>query len=375
MMRMACCVAGIMAGLLTAGPAAALQADATGEPQARDETPRTGGDKFPLPDAPPELGQAARAVRGRLAIRAIQGTPEGPPIGTAPVTVQLFHRGMLFDTVNSQLDEHGVTVLEDLPAGMDVQPVVQVVYKDMTYQKVGETLNAAQPQQSLEVICYEPTNVAPAWAVRMWHVMMDRRPPGLFVTEVLVVENPGDRTWLGTDGAGAKPITTSFALHQQARDVALGPGFHDWCCTTHAPGSLVNHLPLMPETTEFRFSYLIPAEDDSIDLDIVAPAPVDHVLVVLPVDITVQHAHGLMLSGTDTSGAQPVVAYMAANLGRGQRATLSLAGLGTAAPLATGAAGLAKIAAAVGGGLLLVLAVVVVLVRSGRTAPADAWPR
>ena len=371
------------AGLLAVGLAAvsmcaaAAQDEAPPAMQPADVTPPPGGDKFPLPDAPPELGQAARAISGSLASRAIQGTPGGPPIGAGPVTVELYHRGMLFNTIDARLDEHGVTRLEDLPAGMDVQPVVQVVYKDMTYQKVGAMMNAANPQQSLDVICYEPTNDTPDWAVRMWHVMMDRRPPGLFVTEVIVVENPGDRTWLGTTGVGPKPITTSFALHEQAREIALGPGFHDWCCTTHTPGSLVNHLPLMPETTEFRFSYVIPVEDDSVAFDIVAPAPADQVLVVFPDDFKVQHVDGLTLSGTDRGGPRPVVAYTTANLGRGQRASLVLAGLGTPPPLsdgAGGAAGFAKIAAAVGGAVLLVLAVVIVLTRSGRTAPAESWP-
>ncbi|MHC4787142.1 MAG: hypothetical protein ACYTE6_14400, partial [Planctomycetota bacterium] len=331
MMRRGCRTAGILAGLLAAGAWA-------------QAPPETGGDKFPLPDAPPDLGQAARAVRGSLAIRAVQGTPGGPPIGAAPVKIELHHRGVLFDTVETQLDEFGVTVLEDLPAGMDVQPVVQVVYKDLTYQQVGAMMNAANPQQSLEVVCYEPTDAAPAWAVRMWHIMMDRRPPGLLVTEVLVVENPGDRTWLGTPGAGPKPVTTSFALHERAQDVALGRGFHDWCCTTHTPGSLLNHLPLMPETTEFRFSYAVPAEEDSVRLDIVAAAPADHVLVAFPDDIRVRHVEGLTLSGTDTSGPRPVVAYTAANLGRGQRLSLALTGLGTPPPAGDGAGGVAGFA-------------------------------
>jgi hypothetical protein len=286
---------------------------------------------------------------------------------------------MLFDTIETRLDEHGVTVLENLPAGMDVQPVVHVVYKDMTYQKVGAMLNAANPQQSLEVTCYEATESMPDWVVRMWHVMMDRRPPGLFVTEVLVVEHPGQRTWLGTGASeGAKPVTTSFALHERAQDVRLSAGFHDWCCTTQTPGRLVNHLPLMPATTEFKFNYLVPAEDGEVVLDFVAPAPSDTLLVIFPDDITVQSAEGLGLSGTDRGGPRPVVAYTTANLAPGDRARLTLADL-TAAPILAdgggGTASIAKIAAAVGGGLLLVLAVVVVLVKSGRSAPAESWPQ
>jgi hypothetical protein len=363
MMRWSRGAAGILAAVIALGASA-------------QAPPETGGPVSPLPGATPQLGQAARAVTGSLAIRAIQGTPGGPAIGAAPVKVQLYHRGVLFDTIDTQLDEHGVVVLEDLPAGMDVQPLVQVVYRDLTYQQVGAMINAANPQQQLDVVCYEPTTVTPDWSVTMWHIMIDRRPPGLFVTEVVVVENPDDHTWLGASEGGTRPVTTAFALHDRVRDVALGSGFHDWCCTTLAPGMLVNHLPLMPETTEYRFSYSIPAEDGAVDLDIVAPAPVDHLLVILPEDISVRQVEGLTPSGTDRSGPRPVVAYRAADLGRGQRAGLSLAGLGAAPTLndgSGGVAGFAKIAAAVGGGALLLLGVIIVLVRSGRSAPAESW--
>ncbi|MHC4773906.1 MAG: hypothetical protein ACYTBR_01420, partial [Planctomycetota bacterium] len=132
-----------------------------------------------------------------------------------------------------------------------------------------------------------------------------------------------------------------------------------------------------PETTEFRFSYSIPAKDDVVHLDIVAPAPADHVLVAFPDDITVRHVEGLTLSGTDASGPRPVVAYRTSNVGRGQRLSLGLAGLGTPPSPndgAGGAAGFAKIAVAVGVGVLLVLGVVIVLARSGRSAPAESWP-
>jgi hypothetical protein len=346
--------AAALCGVLMTTGAWAVPAPAT--------APDTGGDKFPM-------------TGGSLTIRAVQGTPGGPPIGAAGVEVRLYHRGALVDTIETRLDEHGVVVLEDLPLAMQVQPVARVAYKDLTYQQAGAVLDAADPQV-LEVVCYEPTEEAPPWTVRMWHVVLERSPEGLAVREVLVVDNPADRTWIGVPGPNGRRVTTSFGLHGEAADASLGRGFHGWCCTTLSEGRLINHLALMPQTTEFSFRYVVPpADDGAIVLDVTAPAPVDHLMVLVPAEIPVEYAAGLEFTGTQRLGSGTLQGYAASGLHRGQVASVSLAGLvGTEAASAGRTGGLARIVAAAGGGLLLVLAVVVIFLRTSRPA-AEAWPR
>ncbi|MHC4413770.1 MAG: hypothetical protein ACYS0G_00645 [Planctomycetota bacterium] len=332
------------------------------------------GDDFPLLKiGPPQDGQAVPVV-GSLAIQAVQGTPGGPPIGSADVQVRLFHQGMLIDTIDTRLDAHGVTLLKELPLPMEVQPVVQVTYADMTYQKVGAAMSAAHPQQSLEVVCYEATEAMPEWMVPMRHVMIDTAPEGLRVMEVIVIDNPGDHTWIGGQGDDGKRVTTVFTLPEGARDVALGSGFHDWCCTTWSGGRLVNHLPLMPERTEMKFSYLVPADHGSAWIDIVAPAPVDHLMVVVPDELETAAAEGLVTGGSQVIGDRRVRSLMAGGQARGDVASISLTGLTTMASEPGGgrrSAALAKIVAAAGGGLILVLAVIIIFSKSARS-PAPA---
>jgi hypothetical protein len=336
------------------------------QPEQAEQTVEMPGNKFPLPMAgeSQRRGEGSTGRIGTLAIKAIQGTPGGPVIVEAPVEIQLYHRGMLIETINTKLDEHGIVMIEDLPLAMDVQPVVLINHADLTYQKVGAVMDRMNPEQTIEVTCYELTDEEPMWKVRMRHVMLSPAPDGsdgLHVTEVMMVENLGDRTWAGTIRPGfERPITTEFTLPDGAMGVSIGRGFHDWCCTTleKVPGSsngsrhaLLNHLPIMPGATEMIFSYILPARRGAATIDIAAPnAPggVDQVMVLVPEQLNATSVIGLTASGADQMGQTPVTRYMAAGVARGETVSLTLTGLTSTGDSAFAAASFAKTAAAIG---------------------------
>lgn len=324
------------------------------------------GNKFPLPmaDSSGQRGEAGQGRTGKLAIKAVQGTPDGPAIIDAPVEVQLYHRGMMIETINTKLDEYGIVMIEDLPLAMDIQPVVLISHADLTYQKVGAIMDRANPEQTVEVTCYELTDEQPLWKIRMRHVMLSPAPDGsdgLHVTEVMMVENLGDRTWAGSVRAGLeRPVTTAFTLPDGAMGVSLGRGFHDWCCTTldEQPGrtnstrhALLNHLPIMPGATEMIFSYILPTRRGAATIDITAPnAPggVDQVMVLVPDNLQATSVVGLEVGGSDRMGQMPVTRYMAAGVSPGETMSLTLTGLSSSADSALATASFAKTVAAIG---------------------------
>ncbi|MHC4106856.1 MAG: hypothetical protein ACYSTY_02100, partial [Planctomycetota bacterium] len=168
---------------------------------------------------------------------------------------------------------------------------------------------------------------------------------------------------------------TWFTLPPAAGEVALGRGFHDWCCTSFSDRRLINHLPLMPHETEFKFSYFVPATEGTAKVEIAAPTPVDHVMVILPDSMSVEATERMELGGTQKMGDTPVRYYITSGLSEGQLASVTVAGLTVAGARAEGrSATVAKIAAAVGGGVLLVLAVAIMIPRSPRPQAAQPLP-
>lgn len=363
-----------------------LAASAVAQSQDMADVPMdpAAGNKFPMPDATQDE-QAAQApmptgVTGRVAIRAVQGTPGAPPIGSVPVTLQLVHSGAVIRTIESQLDEHGVVVLEDVPIGMGVLPVVRVDYADVTYQQPGERMDVTNRQQTIEVTCYEVTEEKPDWRMVMRHVMVGRAEGGLMVAEIVVINNPGQRTWLGEKDPSGQVATCVLPVPTAATNVTLGKGFYNWSTTTYEPGRLVSKLPLMPGSTELQFRYNIPAEDGSAAIDIASDNNIDQMMIVVPAELESETVEGIKLGGTDSFGQQEVRYYRTSNVQPGDSVHLVLSGLGAASgaaaasTAASGTMNTMRIVVAVAAAVLVILAIVVLLKRRPADHTATSTP-
>lgn len=332
------------------------------------------------PASPPIAAAPATPVTGSLTVHLVQGTPGEPAIGSLPIEIELYHRGMLFDTIKTTTDEQGLAVIDPISLAMSATPVVKVKYANLDYQIGGGMLDGEHPHQDIEVVCFAATETPPAWKIGMRHMMVVPEADGLRVTEMLLVVNPDHRTWIGMpwsalQGAppkdsAAKRVTTSFALPAGAKDVELGRGFHKWCCSTLTEKALVNHLPLMPESSEMMFTYLLPPKDGVVTLDISAPVAVDSTMLVIPASVEAGALEGLDFSGEQVMGENKVRVYMAAEMTPGQKASISVRGFAPVAPGAASAehaapqaagSNVAKIVAAVGGGGILLVAAVLLL--------------
>jgi hypothetical protein len=343
-------------------------------PQTRPSQAAVPGSKFPWLEtgAPVTTTAPAGVINGAIAIRLLQGTPGGPAIGVVPVRVELRHRGSVVRVIDTQSDEHGIVMLENLPVSMGIQPVVRAQYADLFYQVEAGLMDAEHSQQQIDVVCYEPTETPPQWKVQMRHVMIAPAPEGLAVTEVLVVENPEGRTWIGLP-IGGRRVTTSFVLPAGARNLALGAGFHDWTTSSISGNRLVNHLPLMPEATRLVYSYLLPARSGSVSIDLEAPAAVDHMMVLAPESMQPASVSGLEAGGVEDMGGSKVRIYLASNIRAGDKAAVSFTGLVAEASTAPGKAGgtrMFQIVAALGGGILLLIAIGLIVRRPRTVSPA-----
>jgi hypothetical protein len=182
-----------LAGWLTSGAAAVAQLN-PGAPQ---------------PQPQPDIEQILQsAPKGKLTVRAVLVSGGSTtPVPGAHAEVHLFHDNRPFRQLKVLLDEHGAAVLEDLPIVMGVVPLVRVEYKGLTYQEAGPQMDASNRESSIDVKVYDTTEQMPAWRIPMRHVIATPSPSGVAVTELVVIDNPSDKTWLGKepDEKGNRP--------------------------------------------------------------------------------------------------------------------------------------------------------------------------
>jgi hypothetical protein len=306
-------------------------------------------------------------VTGTLTVKAVQGTRDGRPVGVNTIEVHLFHREQLVHKFEASLDETGSAVLENLPVGIGLTPVVRVSYAGVVYQEIGPLMDKDHRDATFSVTVYETTDVRPDWNVSMRHIMATPSPDGVSVEEMVVVENPGDRTWLGgAPGADGKRVAVSLTLPPGARNVKLDRGFHGWCCTAFADRTLGVQMPLMPGKASFRFSYDVPAESSRADLGVVSPV-VTHRMVAFVADTGVKaEPVGLTSMGASAMGGLSVLSFQGQEVSAGQAAGVVLTGLPSAVNPVEGSSSIAKVVAGVGIGIAVLIGGAVVLLRSKR---------
>src|SRR5687767_7984159 len=160
----------------------------------------------PISGMPAKTGAAVQAMQpgttqpamfGTLVVRAVQGTAGGPAIGELPVVVDLLMGDQAVDKKQLKLDAEGALRLDNIPLSMNITPVVKVTYNGVEFTGHGGAMDASRAEQQVQVPVFESTDAAPAWTVKMQHVMLDPTVEGVRVTEMLAVENPTDRAWVG----------------------------------------------------------------------------------------------------------------------------------------------------------------------------------
>lgn len=302
--------------------------------------PPGGPPAAPQAGSPPEmdLEQAmSTGPKGTLAVHAVQGTKGGPDVGSDEVEVVLVHRNQPFKQIKARLDDHGVAIFDDLPIALGIAPVVRVKHAGVLYQEVGDDLTATNTRGSVNVTVYEVTDEAPQWRITSRHLMAAHTGEDLDVVEMVIVDNPTDRTWLGAPAdASGRRATVVLSLPSGASEITLESGFHGWCCTAFADTNLRIQMPLMPGRFTYRFSYHVPFSQSGADLLIKAPTQTDQVAFFVPDDGSKADLTQVQFAANDTVEGTKIRLFRGVNIAPGQAAGLVLASLpAPAAPAAS----------------------------------------
>jgi hypothetical protein len=245
--------------------------------------------------------------------------------------------------------------------------VVKLNHAGVEYSEVGELMDGQHAVQNVDISVFETTETAPEWNVAMRHVIVEPAGESLHITEMLVVENPGDRTWLGGKQADGSRASVSLALPPNAEKVELGEAMREGFKS--ADGKLVQTTPLVPGMSQLQFAYALPLRDGKAQLTITAPAGVKHMMLFVP-DTGQATAKGLEVMGSQDMGQGKMKVFKGSDLKAGHQAVLDVA---VPVPAKNAGASLGttpKIIAGVGGGLIVAIGTGIVLLKSPRTTKA-----
>jgi len=251
-----------------------------------------------LPQGHPEIGPARKAVaHGSLSLHATQGTAGGTKPAGDPVVIDLYSAAPTPQHFEGQLDASGTLVLPDITITGACQPLIKVTHAGVPYQGIGQVMDAAHTGEKVEVKVFDTTEQQPQWVMKMRHVIIHRSPAGLDVIEMIMLDSPGDRVWLGT-GDGKEPrITLDLPLPAAAQNVQFGDGLKAGNASVK-DGRLINTAPLIPGTTQLQFSYTLPVGDGKAQITLAAPVATGHLMMFVPDDGSTVTGDGLIPAGS-----------------------------------------------------------------------------
>ncbi len=324
---------------------------------------------------PPEHGGILESLeqgpKGMLAIRAIQGTKDGLPVAGDEVEITLFHREIAVKQITGVLDGDGVLLVGDIPVSIGIVPLVRIRHAGVQYQDAAPEMSAENASAKVDITVYEVTDAAPTWNVVMRHMMVEKRDAGYVVSDMVVVDNLGDKTWMGEPPDMLKRrATIPLPLPSGASDIELVQGFHGWCCSALKDSTLQVQMPFMPGKMTYKFAYRVTPHDGVTDLRVTMPAECGRVAFFAPDDGTVIEPTLVKAAGADTSGAQRLTMFQAEKVPAGQIVGVVLKNpVPAAAPVATQTAksGRASPVILIAGGIAAIGAVAIAWkVMSGR---------
>lgn len=301
-----------------------------------DGKPSPDGSSAPTLPAKP-VGQLAAtegpqatspaAQNGTLEIRVIQGTPNAAPITSGTPILEVYDGDKLVAKMETPLESDGHIRVYDIPLQTRITPRVKMSYAGIEYEVVGEPMSSSNPSQDLSLTVYEITEQQPDWQIRMRHVMLQPAGTSIQVSEVLVVDNPSDRTFVGTADPAGNRTVFRLPMPDGASDVEVLSGFHA-CCMRFEDGSIVNPIALLPGQAQYQISYSLPLKQGAAAMTLASPVETRNVAVLIPDDGSAVEANGLDTIGSNDMGSGTKVRlYKASDVAAGAELGIKLSNI------------------------------------------------
>jgi hypothetical protein len=212
----------------------------------------------------------AQEGNGVISGRVQNGTAGGGPVGSLTVTLRHFAGMQLAEERQTQTGPDGSFRFDGLPTSPQDAYLVVVRYAGVDYVS-GMVQLHQQPEQTVDLTVYETTTDPSAVRIASRSLVIAGASPELRavdIMDILIVENSGDRTYLG-DRSG---VVLRIPLPRGAQEISPQPGF-DYGQPRLEDGVLLTTGPLPPGSQTVVLSYTVPYEETRATLSIGTAMP------------------------------------------------------------------------------------------------------
>jgi len=165
--------------------------------------------------------------------------------------------------LKTTIDKNGYFSFKNIPLDTNTYYQPTVSYKGVRYTGKASVITSEKQTVKSNVKIYEPTKNDSLLFVSIHHFFIIPAKGFLSIEEILLIENPGNRTYIGSIPTKSDPnkmlkkfITINYKLPKNATDINLGSGLM-LCCAASEAGGFYDTMVIQPGKKQIVFSYRI----------------------------------------------------------------------------------------------------------------------
>jgi len=253
-----------------------------------------------------------------------KGEPPAPVAGLA-IQLHVVRGDEELKGSNATTDADGKYRFDGLKPDPAISYYVSTEYENAFYTE-GPLETGHGETVSQDFTVYDVGRDISAIQVKNHHIIIERKPDGFHVTEILVFENKGRTAYLGTGPDHAENAGVRVGLPASIHDFLQGIGGDPQ--TTHLKGrELSSERPIPPGVRPFSFTYRIPMSG-RVDLSHRLYFPTASFVVLLDDTKLKLDSKSLEYSGVREQGGKQYAVYSGATFGVGQEIPVRIGGAG-----------------------------------------------
>ncbi len=262
------------------------------------------------PPGPTEVVQVpAGTIQGTVA----NGTTDAPSLGGLLVTLHGYDDFATSVTLTATTDSAGAFALSNVPNVAGRYYLLSVPYEGVPYSRDLLKFDANATTLHAKVQLYESTADPSVLRVGQLHLVFDLASDGATVTEICLLSNTGQRTFVAPGGAGL-----TIPVPANAAAVAVQNQQGSINADRTAQGLQIT-APLLPGqgTAELIFTFRLLSRPVAFEQTL--PFAVDSVTVFVPASGAAIQGASLQDGGQQTFQGKPYHVFSLANIGAGQK--------------------------------------------------------
>lgn len=169
-------------------------------------------------------------------------------------------------------DAEGKFEFKGLTIGGGYNYGVSVTYQGADYQSDNVSLTSSEPKKLVTLLVWDSTTSNEAIKITATHTVVRPSEGRLSVIEFVLLNNQGDKTYIGKEPIQDKTKTFRFFVPSGARDIQYGGGLME-CCVYSTSEGLTDTMPIMPGEKEMVYNYNIEYKGTSYDFKTVLYHP------------------------------------------------------------------------------------------------------